>query len=295
MKRRKNWVLLLPVFMFTAVVLFAAKIGKDKVSMQAGSLQETMAVPGNIKTSQDTSAKEVINAGTNTNPIKETPVIKSKGYYKKLYKTKKAFTIVNITGASKKQARAMFYKEKITNKIFKRIYGKSYKKDCTVPKKDLRYIRVLHYGFDKKVHIGELITNKAIAKDICDIFYELYKAKYQIEKMVLVDEYNASDNLSMADNNTSCFNFRTVSGTQHLSKHSYGMAIDINPRYNPYIHSLNGVTVCEPENGSRYQDRSQKFKHKITSNDLCYKVFMRYGFTWGGEWINSKDYQHFQK
>ena len=36
-------------------------------------------------------------------------------------------------------------------------------------------------------------------------------------------------------------------------------------------------------------------KIKIDENDLCYKLFIEHGFTWGGNWNSSKDYQHFQK
>ena len=126
------------------------------------------------------------------------------------------------------------------------------------------------------------------------IFQKLYQQSYPIEKMVLVDTYDADDNASMADNNTSSFNYRVVEGTTHLSKHSLGLAIDINPRYNPYIHTLNGQTVCSPENGSDYADRSKDFPYKIDTEDYAYKLFLEYGFSWGGNWNSSKDYQHFE-
>ncbi len=215
--------------------------------------------------------------------------------YRKQFQKERAFTAVDVSGASKKQVRKLFYKTQISNKLFERIYGKSYKKNCTVPKSELRYVRVLHYGFDQQVHIGELITNKSVADEIRQIFYELYQKKYEIEKMVLVDEYDADDDLSMADNNTSCFNFRKVTGTAHLSKHSYGLAIDVNPRYNPYVYKKNGKTVCEPENGKRFLNRKKDFAHKITKKDACYRIFTRHGFSWGGDWKSLKDYQHFQK
>lgn len=189
----------------------------------------------------------------------------------------------------------MFYQEKISDAVFQRIYGKSYKKECTVPRRELRYVRVLYYGFDKKTHIGELVVNRRIAGEICKIFYSLYCRKYPIEKMVLVDEYNASDEASMADNNTSAFNYRLVSGTTRLSKHSYGMAVDINPLYNPYLHILHGKKVCEPANAKKYIDRRKSFAHKIDKHDLCYRLFTKYGFVWGGDWRNMKDYQHFEK
>jgi len=220
---------------------------------------------------------------------------KALDYYKKHYQKKKATTVVSVSNVSKKQLKRMFYQTKISDTVFQRMYKNSYKKNCTVPKSDLRYIRVLYYGFDKKTHIGELVVNRRIAKDICNIFYRLYCKKYPIEKMVLVDEYNAVDEDSMADNNTSSFNYRRVSGTAHLSKHSYGMAVDINPLYNPYIHTINGKKVCEPVMGRKYLNRSKSFAYKIDKKDLCYKLFVKYGFTWGGSWKSVKDYQHFEK
>ncbi|MBU5330785.1 M15 family metallopeptidase [Anaerocolumna aminovalerica] len=188
-----------------------------------------------------------------------------------------------------------FYYEEISENVFNKIKGKSYGEDCTVPRKDLRYIRVLHYGFDEKTHIGELIVNKAIAKDIVEIFKELYEAKYPIEKMVLIDAYDADDNTSMADNNTSSFNFRPVPGGSHLSKHALGLAIDINPLYNPYVQYMKDKTVILPVEGSKYADRSLDNPYYIRENDVLFKAFTKRGFSWGGFWKTEPDYQHFVK
>ena len=179
--------------------------------------------------------------------------------------------------------------------IFTRIKGKSYKDDCTVPLSDLRYLHVLHLGFDGQTHEGEIICNKAIAEDLLEIFEQLYEAGYQIEKIKLVDEYNAEDEASMADNNSSCFNFRFISHTTKISNHGKGMAIDINPLYNPYIKTVNGNLNIEPANSTPYVDRTADFPHKIDETDLAYQLFTAHGFSWGGAWTSSKDYQHFEK
>ena len=179
--------------------------------------------------------------------------------------------------------------------IFTRIKGKSYKDDCTVPLSDLRYLHVLHVGFDGQAHEGEIICNKAIAEDLLEIFEQLYEAGYEIEKIKLVDEYNAEDEASMADNNSSCFNFRFISHTTKISNHGKGMAIDINPLYNPYIKTVNGNLNIEPANSTSYVDRAADFPHKIDETDLAYQLFTAHGFSWGGAWTTSKDYQHFEK
>lgn len=163
---------------------------------------------------------------------------------------------------------------------------------------DLRYMNVLYYDFNGEVQTGELICNQLIAQDLIEIFYELYQNEYQIESIRLIDDYNGDDTLSMEHNNTSCFNYRMVDGTDSLSKHALGCAIDINPFYNPYIvfdKTGSGNDYISPKGSEIYVDRSQNFPYKIDENDLCYKLFKAHGFTWGGNWNSCKDYQHFQK
>lgn len=188
-----------------------------------------------------------------------------------------------------------FSYEPINDEVKQRIYGLSYKEDCTVPYEELRYVRVRYIDFDGLMQEGELICNKAIAQDLVEIFYELYQASYPIEKIRLIDEYNADDDLSCLDNNTSCFNYRVVGGSTNLSKHALGLAIDINPFYNPYVTYPNGVERISPPGSEPYADRSLDFPYKIDENDLCYQLFAAHGFTWGGHWKTLKDYQHFQK
>ena len=188
-----------------------------------------------------------------------------------------------------------FYISEIPDDIFEKMQGKSYKADCTLPRENLRYIHVLHVGFDNQVHEGELVVNKDIADDVLEIFKELYESGYQIEKVRLVDEYDADDEASMSDNNSSAFNFRFISHTTKISKHGMGMAVDINTLYNPYVKTVDGELSIEPSNAADYVDRSKDFSHKIDHDDLCYKLFTEHGFEWGGDWTHSKDYQHFEK
>jgi len=187
-----------------------------------------------------------------------------------------------------------FYISPITDEIFARIDGKSFKKDCTLSREDLRYIHVLHKDIDGNEHEGEMIVNMHIADDVLDIMKQLYEADYPIEKIRLVDEYNADDETSMEDNNSSAFNFRFISGTKKVSKHGFGLAVDINTLYNPYFKIVNGKRILEPITAEPYLDREADFPYKIEENDLCYKLFTEKGFVWGGSWKNRKDYQHFE-
>ena len=187
-----------------------------------------------------------------------------------------------------------FYISEIPNEIFALMQGKSYKDNCTVPYEDLRYVHILHKDFEGNTKEGELVVNRLIAEDILEIFRELYNQSYPIEKVKLVDEYNADDEASMSDNNSSAFNFRFISYTTTISKHGLGLAIDINTLYNPYVKTVNGALNIEPANATEYVDRDKEFEHKIDHNDLCYRLFTEHGFEWGGDWSSAKDYQHFE-
>ena len=190
-----------------------------------------------------------------------------------------------------------FYYVPLDDATRARITGLSYPKDdsdAAVNYGDLRYIHLLHVDFEGNVREGELIVNKKVAKEVMEIFYELYQAKYPLTSVVLVDEFGeaADDNLSMAANNTSAFNYRVVAGSKTLSLHSYGLAVDVNPLLNPYVKSDGSIS---PESGAEYADRTRDFAGKIDHDDLCYQLFTEHGWSWGGDWKNSKDYQHFSK
>ena len=191
-----------------------------------------------------------------------------------------------------------FYYEPLSEEIKNRITGISYPADDNgnlgITYDDLR-VHILHYNFDGMSTEGELICNTYIADDLLDIFYELHRNEYQLERVRLIDEYNGDDTASMEDNNTSCFNYRVVDGTTNLSKHAMGLALDINPFYNPYVTYPNGSIRISPVGSEPYADRTADFPYKIDENDLCYKLFTEHGFTWGGNWNSLKDYQHFQK
>ena len=192
------------------------------------------------------------------------------------------------------QTEDAFYITPISDEIFARIYGKSFKEDCTLPLEDLRYLHVLHVDLNGETREGEMIVNYHIAEDVLEILRQLYEAGYPIEKIRLVDEYDADDELSMEDNNSSSFNFRFISHTTRVSKHGLGLAVDINTLYNPYTKIVDGVRIVEPITGEPYLDREADFPCKIDHEDLCYRLFIEHGFEWGGDWEDRKDYQHFE-
>ncbi len=184
----------------------------------------------------------------------------------------------------------------IPDSVFALMQGRSFKADCTVPRDSLRYLTCLHMDKNGTTIMGEMVLNKSVADTVLLIFRKLYDAQYPIERMRLIDYWEADDEMAMRDNNSSSFNFRFISHTQTVSKHGMGLAIDINTLYNPYHKFLaDGTEIIEPATGAPYLDRTKDFDYKIEKDDLCYRLFKEAGFNWGGDWEDRKDYQHFEK
>lgn len=191
------------------------------------------------------------------------------------------------------QADDTFFTDRpVPDHIFSLMQGRSMRSGCTVRVDELRYLTVLHKDIEGATHVGELIVHRDISKDVLDIFRKLYSLSYPIEKIRLIDYYNADDELSMTDNNSSAFNWRTVLNTGKPSKHGAGMAIDINPLYNPCCHSNGNV---QPAAGRPYAGRAAVVPYGIVKGDACHRLFLEKGFKWGGSWKSVKDYQHFEK
>jgi hypothetical protein len=176
--------------------------------------------------------------------------------------------------------------------VKQKITGLSYRDGCPVAYEDLRLVKIGYWDFEGLPRQGELIVHATVAREVRDIFRELYEQKFPIAKIRLIDEYGADDARSMADNNTSAFNYRKMSGgSGKLSRHSYGVAIDINPIQNPYVK--NGLV--DPVAGQAFVNRSQVLPGMITKDDIVYQAFSSRGWSWGGDWGSLKDYQHFEK
>lgn len=188
-----------------------------------------------------------------------------------------------------------FTAQPIPDSIWRLMQGKTYTDNPYIQRSDLRYLRVTHHDGKGNLRTGELVCNKAIAEKLLRIFRALYDAGYPIERIQLPEKYNADDEQQMRDNNTSCFCYRPVAGSAKLSKHAMGLAIDINPLYNPYYKDrANGTRFVQPATARKYCDRTKNFPYKITKGDLCYRLFTEAGFQWGGNWRSVKDFQHFE-
>lgn len=177
------------------------------------------------------------------------------------------------------------------------IKGDSYRKGCPVGLNDLRYLRMKHKNFEGEEQWGEMIIHKDVAKEVTEIFEALYQMDYPIRKMQLVSNYNGSDWNSIEADNTSAFNCRKATGSKKFSKHSYGKAIDINPIENPYVFrsGKSSHKGSAPYLKRIRTDETASQKAMLLPDDKAVKIFKTYGWKWGGEWKNVKDYQHFSK
>ena len=216
------------------------------------------------------------------------------------WQTIPAGTVIDKANIDFNNLSQYFVAYEIPEDVYNYINGKSYQENPYVALSDLRYVKLLHYNFNHELQVGELIVAADLQGDYLGIFAELFAAEYEIQSMYLPDKYwtgdpTSTDSASIDVNNSSCFMYRPATGSSKLSKHSYGRAIDINPQQNPYVSYSSGSPVWSHENANDYIDRTTGLPHVITENDVCYQIFTKYGFTWGGSWTNIKDYQHFQK
>ncbi len=146
-------------------------------------------------------------------------------------------------------------------------------------------VRVLYFGFDHRLHQGQIVVDARVAKEVAANFHEIRASKFPIARVIPASRFGWSDMKSMSHNNTSGFNYRRIYGSHGLSAHAAGRAIDINPIQNPDMH-LVGVV------GGRYRPGRPG---TITLHSAVYRAFNRRGWKWGGLWKGKKDYQHFYK
>lgn len=167
----------------------------------------------------------------------------------------------------------------------------SYRAGCPVGPAELRTVRLAHWGLDGRVHVGSIVVNRRAARDVVAVFRQLYAARFPIRSLRPVSAYRGSDDASMAADNTSAFNCRRAVGSASgsWSMHAFGLAVDVNPRENPYV--LGGRVL--PQAGRRYLDRGRGRPGTAVAGGVLVRAFAARGWTWGGRWSGSPDYQHF--
>jgi hypothetical protein len=180
--------------------------------------------------------------------------------------------------------------DRIDSTLAAQMRSVSWHPGCPVAISELRLVTMNHWGFDGEPHPGELVVHEAVAADVVAVFGQLYAARFPIARMQRIDAYGGDDDASMAADNTSAFNCRVIAGTDSLSIHSWGMAIDINPVENPYVRD----DAVQPPASADFLDRDDVRPGMIVDGDAVVQAFAGTGFTWGGHWQRLKDYQHFE-
>jgi D-alanyl-D-alanine carboxypeptidase len=172
-----------------------------------------------------------------------------------------------------------------------RMTGVSWHPGCPVGLGELRLLTLSHWGFDGQVHRGRLVVHRDHARGMLQVMHRLFRLRFPIRRMRLVDAYGADDRNSMAADNTSAFNCRFVAGQPGVwSEHAYGRAIDVNPIENPYVTDSGYVS---PPAGAPYAARSRHRHGMIHRGGPVVAAFAAIGWEWGGNWPWPKDYQHF--
>jgi len=185
----------------------------------------------------------------------------------------------------------IFTAESLPDYVVALITGVSFRGDTPFGHDALSYLTISHVDFEGEGRVGYMIVAAELADEVLDIFRELYEARFPIYQMRLIDHYGADDVASMEANNSHAFNFRFIAGTQTISRHGFGWAIDINPVQNPYVR---GDSVL-PDAGAAYLDRDDVRPGMIVPGCPAYTAFVSRGWTWGGNWTSLRDYHHFER
>lgn len=152
----------------------------------------------------------------------------------------------------------------------------------------LSMIDVNYYSFDGLRRQGQIVVEARLEDDVYEIFQLIEKLKFPVGKVIPIVAYQWEDGNSMADNNSSAFNFRVIADTNKLSLHSFGRAVDINPVQNPVIYPAGLIAPT----GATYRPQN---KGTFTAKHPIVQEFIKRGWHWGGNFEQPKDYHHFEK
>ena len=174
--------------------------------------------------------------------------------------------------------------------------GSFWRPGCPVALSELRLLTVVHWGFDGEVHNGQLVVAREYADALRGVFRRLYDLRFAIRHMRLADMYGPKGARPADGDVSGSFQCRQSvpspcvggSASGRWSNHAYGLAIDLNPRENPYV----GCGRTRDRASARYTDRSRLRKGMVTP--AVVRAFRSIGWGWGGEWTGqTKDYMHF--
>ena len=180
----------------------------------------------------------------------------------------------------------------VVRRVTAKQLGRSWRSGCPVGPRRLRAVSLRHWDLRGRVRDGVLVLHEDVVARTRPVFATMFARRFPLQRVRPVSAYGASDDRSMAANNTSAFNCRlaVAAGPPVWSRHAYGRAIDVNPVQNPYLFS--GRVL--PPAGHAYRDRSRARPGMIRKGDPVLRAFRRAGYRWGGTFSNP-DYQHFDR
>src|SRR3954454_5940428 len=184
----------------------------------------------------------------------------------------------------------------LTSAVGSELRARAWHSGCPVPLSGLRLLTGTYWGFDHHAHRGQLVVNKSAVEPLSRVFRQLYKLRFPIRHMHLANMYGPPKSRPTDGDISGSFECRQavpspcnggrVSG--HWSNHAYGLAIDVNPRENPYV----GCGATYNKTSRVYLDRGHLRRGMITPAIL--RIFESVGWGWGGSWTgDTKDYMHF--
>jgi hypothetical protein len=151
----------------------------------------------------------------------------------------------------------------------------------------LQLIDVTYYSTDRKIHSGQVLTNKKLAKSLKIVFHFMFENKFPIAQAIPIVKYNWDDKLSMQANNTYSFCYRNIS----YSKHASGMAIDINPFFNPVRWKACFENRINRPIGANYDPAKPGTFYSLHP---VVQEFKKLGFHWGHNFKEKFDDHHFE-
>src|SRR4051795_12151992 len=159
---------------------------------------------------------------------------------------------------------------------------------CPVALSGLRVLTVTYKGFDGRRHTGRIVVNASATRPLARVFRQLYALHFPIRRMGVKP---------VGSDTTASFSCRQAvpspctkgkTGTGSWSMHAFGLAVDVNPRENPYV----GCGQSRDPATRPYFDRTRHRKGMVTGRLVA--AFASVGWGWGGAWAgNTKDHMHF--